>query len=589
MASALTQIKEIWGRLPLAGRIVVIAAALSTLTIIGILVYYTSQSDYGVLFSDLKPTDAQSIIEKLKAANVPYSLTNGGTTISVPTEKVAELRLKMAADGVLSGGHVGFDLFDKTNFGTTDFAQQVNYRRAIEGELAKTLEGMDEVEAARVHLTPKKESIFTDKEEGAKASVMLRVRQGRELSQERTEAIVSLIASSIEGLDPSNISVMDTRGRLLTSQGRAKGGAYGDAGAFNAQLTAKQKYEQETAARIIVLLEPITGEGRVRADVSADVDFSQVEQTEEKYNPQSQVVRSQQTSQETKNSNGQNPQGVAGARSNNPTTANANTTANTTTQNANLTDQKVMATTNYEIDKTTRRTIGGGGRVNRLSVSVVVDHKMVEGVLTARTPEEVQKFQELVSAAVGADQQRGDQVVVQTMPFDQPTQPEAATPTWLDKYKPYIPSAIRYGTLALVALLLYWFVIRPARKALKTAAKPPEEPKQLATANNSTAAENSKTETPFLEAAKDKENEDESRRDEDEEGRKLLEPDKMPQLKPMMTVAELEAAMEAELIHEISNIDSDTQRAQAMKKLLSEQTLREPEIITRTIRSWLRE
>ena len=153
------------------------------LGLLGAIVYYGSQPEYGVLFSDLKPADAQTIVEKLKAENVPYTLSNNGTTIQVPNERIAELRLQMASAGVLSGGHVGFDLFDKTSFGATDFAQQVNYRRAIEGELAKTLEGMDEVESARVHITPKKESVFTEKEEGAKASVMLRVRQGKELSR----------------------------------------------------------------------------------------------------------------------------------------------------------------------------------------------------------------------------------------------------------------------------------------------------------------------------------------------------------------------------------------------------------------------
>ena len=295
--SVLTQIKEVWNRLPASGRIATVSAAVVTLGMIAAIVYYGSQPEYGVLFSDLKPTDAQAIVEKLKAANVPYSLVNNGTTIQIPQERIAETRLQMASSGVLSGGHVGFDLFDKTNFGATDFAQQVNFRRAIEGELAKTLEGTDEIEAARVHITPRKESVFTEKEESAKASVVLRVRQGRELSNERTDAIVSLIASSVEGLDPSNVSVMDARGRLLAASGRSNSGAFGDAGEFNAQLQSKQKFEAESAARIIALLEPVVGEGHVRADISADVDFSKVEQTEKKFNPQSQVVRSQQTSQ----------------------------------------------------------------------------------------------------------------------------------------------------------------------------------------------------------------------------------------------------------------------------------------------------
>jgi flagellar M-ring protein FliF len=159
MASPLTQLKELWQRLQTAQRITVVGAAVATLGVIVALVYYGAQPDYKVLFSDLKPSDAQRIVEKLQAENVPYELKNNGTLITVPAERVTELRLQLASEGALSGGHVGFDIFDKSNFGATDFAQRVNYQRALEGELARTLEGMDEVESARVHVTPARESI----------------------------------------------------------------------------------------------------------------------------------------------------------------------------------------------------------------------------------------------------------------------------------------------------------------------------------------------------------------------------------------------------------------------------------------------
>lgn len=583
MSSPLTQIKEVWGRLPLGGRISVIAAGVGTLALIGLMVYFSSQPEYGVLFSDLKPSDASGIVEKLKAANVPYALSNNGTTVSIPQDKISETRLQMAGSGALSGGHVGFDLFDKTSFGATDFTQQVNYRRALEGELAKTLEGMEEVESVRVHITPKKESIFTEKEEGAKASVMLRVRNGREISSERTDAVVSLVASSIEGLDPANISVLDTRGRLLTAAGRNKGGAYNDAGIFNAQLESKQKYEAETAARIITLLEPIAGENRVRADVSADVDFSQVEQTEEKYNPQSQVVRSQQTSQELRNS----PKGtgaIVGARANDPTTQASPTPQ--PTQPAASADQRNSTTVNYEIDKTVRRTVGGGGRINRLSVSVVLDHKTVSGVQTARTPDEIKQVQELVAAAVGTDEKRGDAVVVQTMPFDKP-QLETTTPTLADSYKQYLPALIKYGALLLIAILIFLFVIRPARRALKAAATPAEEPKLLGTGATAASV--------------------------DEDGERLFNPierrgnqlengipasltgamngEAVNQLQPMKTVAQMEAEMSDEIIAQetAAAYTPDVQRLNAIKKHLTEQIMREPETFSSTIRGWIKE
>lgn len=549
--SIIQQAKEIWNRLPLSGRIATVGAAVVTLILTGSIIYYGSQGEYGVLFSDLKPADAQTIVEKLKAENVPYSLNNGGTTVSVPSDRISELRLQMASSGVLSGGHVGFDLFDKTSFGATDFAQQVNYRRAIEGELAKTIEGLDEVEQARVHITPKKESVFTEKEEGAKGSVMVRVRQGKELSNERTEAIVSLISSSVEGLDPSNVSVMDTRGRLLTD-GRGKSGMFGDAGSFNAQLEAKRKYETETAARVISLIEPIAGDGHVRADVAADVDFSQIEQTEEKYNPESKVVRSQQTAQETRTSSAVNPINQAvGTRSSDPAAPAPTTTTLQNTQNGN--DQRTTASTNYEIDKTVKRTLGGGGRVNRMTVSVLVDYKNVNNVEAARTADELQKIQELVSAAVGTDENRGDSVVVQTMPFDKPQMDEAGI-SWFEKNKQFVSSALKYAAFVAVAVLLLLFVVRPARKALKLAMAPPSEPRLLPASTNESGE------------------------------RRLGENSDLTNLPPM-TVAEIEAKMRngnTEQNELIPNVET-------VRNRLIEQALVEPELVAGTLRGWLRE
>jgi flagellar M-ring protein FliF len=549
MSSPLIQVKEIWSRMPMSGRMMTAAAVLATVGMISAVVYYGSQPDYRVLFSDLKPEEAQTIVEKLKTANVAYSISNGGATVSVPADRVPELRLQMAGEGVLTGGHVGFDLFDKTNFGATDFAQKVNYRRAIEGELSKTLEAMDELEAVRVHITAKKESVFTEKEEGAKASVMVRVKQGKELSAERTDAIVSLIASSVEGLDAGSVSVMDTRGRLMTS-GRGKTGAGGEAGTFNAQLDAKRKFETETAARVVSLLEPIAGEGRVRADVASDVDFSQVEQTEEKYTPQSQVVRSQQTSQESRNNTSAKTStagGVAGARSNDPTT-----TPPPAAQPAPAgADQRLSSTVNYEIDKTTRRTIGGGGRVNRLTVSVLVDHKTVNDVTVARTNDEIQQIQQLVAAAVGTDTNRGDSVVVQTIPFDKPQLEPAAT-SWFDNNKPFLTNIAKYAAMVLIALLVLFFIIRPAKKALKVAF----------------ASSGSRMLGPGG---------DMTRRigDADDPGHS------------MMTVAELEAQMQSG--NPANAISHSAQRVESIRKNLMDQTLTQPDLVAGTLRGWLRD
>jgi flagellar M-ring protein FliF len=524
---------------------------LGTAALIGALVYYGSQPEYGVLFSDLKPADAQAIVEKLKTANVQYKLTNNGTVVSVPSDRVTELRLQMASSGALSGGHVGFDIFDRTSFGATDFTQQVNYQRAIEGELARTIEGMNEVESARVHITQPHDSLYSEKTQRAKASVMVRMRQDRALSRERTEAVVSLVASAVDGLDPADVAVMDTQGRLLSSASSAGGG---DAGAFSSHLEARRKLEAETAARIVSLIEPVTGVGHVRSDVAADLDFSQVEQTEEKYDPKSQVIRSQQTSQESRNASNGGQGNVVGARANDPTLANPPVQ---TTKPATSGDQRVATTTNYEIDKTVKRTTGGGGRINRMSVSVVVDYKTVSGVATARTNDELTKIQNLVSAAVGIDTNRGDQIVVQTIPFDQPTV-EVRNPTFLEKNNDLIRTAIKYAALVIAAVLLLIFVIRPAKKALKIASK---APRMLPASDRH----------PALALPP---------------GSEMV---RRGDLENPRTVAEIEADMEAQVAREMSQFAPDVVRAGALKKQLIEKSRKQPETVAMTIRGWLQE
>ncbi len=547
-----------------------VGAALVTLGLVGALVYYGSQPDYGVLFSDLKPADAQGIIEKLKASAVPYQLSSGGTTVSVPAERVAELRLQMAASGVIAGGHVGFDLFDRTSFGTTDFAQQVNYQRAIEGELARTLESMEEFESVRVHVTRPNESLFTEKAESAKASVLVKVRQGRELARERTEAVVSLVSSAVEGLDPADVSVIDTRGRLLSAAGRD--GASG-VGAFNSHLEARRKFEAETAARIISLIEPVSGPGHVRADVAANLDFSQVEQTEEKYDPARQVIRSQQTTQEARGgAAGGGQAGIVGARANDPTTQ---TPAVAVAPQSGAGDQRSATLTNYEIDKTVRRTIDGGGRIQRLSVSVMVDYKNSEGVQVARTPEELQKIQEVVAAAVGIDSQRGDQIVVQTIPFDQPTV-ETRQPGWQETYRDIINSVIKYGSLLMATLLILFFVVRPARRALRAATASSSHRLSLPSASGDGQRSGTSGGTRSTDGV-----------------RQLQGAEDSVDGKPPRTVAEMEAEMVAQIEEKIAREMfaslPEVKRASAIKKHIVDRSQTDSELIAMTLRGWLQE
>jgi flagellar M-ring protein FliF len=595
MQKPVAQLREVWGRFTARQRVTVVAAAVGTLALLGTIIYAGSQPEYGVLFSDLRAGDAQAVVEKLKAANVPYRLSGGGATVSVPSERVTELRLQMASAGVLTGGRVGFDLFDKTSFGATDFAQRVNYQRALEGELARTLEGIDEIESARVHITPPRESVFAEKDRPAKASVVLHVRQGRQVSRERTESIVNLLASAVEGLTPESVAVMDARGRLLTAVGRDQ---IGGAGAFNNQLEARQKLEMETAARIVSLLEPVVGAGRVRADVSADVDFSHVEQTDEKYTPQSAVIRSQQTSQETRNSAVNAVGGLVGARANDPALkatptpapAAPGATASPTPQTPPLSgDQRTTSTTNWEIDKTVRRTVGAGGVLKRLSAAVVVDQKLVNGTPAARGADELKKLQDTVAAAIGIDAGRGDQLVVQSLAFEQ-TAVEAGKLPWYEKYRDLIGAAIKYGSFVLAALLLILFGYRPLRRALRPVEA---SPKQLAEAEAKALPEGAaRTVAELAAAATDQRAA--APQGELSPAADIAAPTSQAQLMDSTTprtVAELEAQMEAEVARELDGTQAVpvVKRAGAIKKQLAERSRKEPEVLAATIRGWLKE
>ena len=580
MPPFLKQSQELWSKLKPGQRVGLVGAALCTLAIMAAVVFYGSRSDYGVLFSDLKPADAQGIIEQLKTENVPYKLTEGGTTLSVPQERVAELRLQLAASGALSGGHVGFDIFDKNSFGATDFAQQVNYQRALEGELARTLESLDEVEQARVHVTRPKESLFADKEERAKASVMLRVRQGREMSRERVEATVNLISSAVEGLDPADISITDTRGRVLTSpSGATRAGA--SAGAvFDETLEARRRLEAETAARIVALLEPVTGVDKSRADVAAEIDFSSVEQTEEKYDPRSSVIRSQQTTQESRNAQAAAQGGVAGARANDPSVQ-AQPTAPAPIKTG---DQRAAMTTNYEIDKVVRRTTGGGGRLTRLSVSVVVDYKEENGTAAARSAAELAKIRDIVAAAVGLDTARGDQIVVQSMPFDARLT-NMEKPTMLEANRDLINTAIKYSLLVFAVLLLLFFVVRPTRRMLRVTMLPPPAPQLLAPGVGMNGA-------ILLPESSSSLTSDDAPSDGSRAAGELTAGDSpvaMPQLAAGRTVAEIEAEMDAKIASEVAGAVPIVRRAGAIKKQLLERTASEPEILAMSLRGWLQE
>ena len=353
------------------------------------------------------------------------------------------------------------------------------------------------------------------------------------------------------------------------------GSGVADSTAFNSHLESRRSYETETASRIVSLLEPICGIGHVRADVSADLDFNQVEQTEEKYDPKSAVIRSQQAAQETRNSTSTQLSGIAGTRSNDParpTTAGTQPAQTVTPAG----DGRTATTTNYEIDKTVTHTTGGGGRITRLSVSVVTDYKNVNGVAVNRTPEELQKMQGLVAAAVGIDPAKIDQVVVQSIPFDQPAL-ESRVIGWQEKYKEFIQTGLKYGLLLLAALLVIVanvfalvhaaivFVIRPARK-------------QLRNINGQLELAGAGMTNEFRALTSGNEGQP-----------GVTGPQNLRRADPPQTVAEIEAQMDADIAREIASFIPEVKRASAVKKQLIERTHSSPETLAMTVRGWLQD
>jgi len=589
MNNFFSQIKNFWQSLSIIQKISLPSVFIGTLAIIGLLVFYSSEPEYSVLFTSLKPSDAQKVVEKLKSSQVLYKLSDYGTTISVPNPQVLEMRLQVAGSGVLSGGHVGFDIFDKNNFGATDFSQQVNYQRALEGELARTLESMYEIKSARVHITKMRESVFVDKVEPSKASVMIDLATTR-ISPERTEAIVSLVSSAVEGLSPENIIVTDTQGRLLAG-GRSSQNI-NSLNALDKLMETRRSLELDISERVVSLLEPITGEGRVKANVIAEIDFNQVEETQEKYDPKSAVVRAQQLAQEIKSSPIL-PIGVAGVRANDPM-ATPTPTPDPTVVNSN---GRSANTTTYEIDKTTKKIIGTGGQLTKISVSVLVDEQTTKG---KRTPEELQKIQELVVAAVGINTTRGDQVAVQMIPFNQTTVVNVPS-TWLEKNRDLVKIGIKYGAIFLVSLLLILMVIRPAIQTLKPASPTIAEQTLLPAANvTEVSLVEGNKEIPNKEAKLLKDNNDNNGNSDDNNNDKTEENEnnKIESLsidKPR-TVAELVAAVdqtegkskEDKPKDDISQIPNVETEINAIRMQIISYSKKDPAKVAMTIRSWLR-
>jgi flagellar M-ring protein FliF len=456
------------------GRNILLGAGAAIVLAIMVAVWmWSQQPEYRVLFSNFTDRDGGAITASLDQMAVKYKFSEGGTAILVPANQVHDIRLKLAAQGLPKGGNVGFELMENQKLGVSQFLEQVNYQRSLEGELARSIQSLAAVSSARVHLALPKPSVFVRDQQKPTASVLLNLQTGRAIDAAQVSAIVHLVASSVAELPPSNVTVVDQAGNLLSDTSKPLGAKNLDPN----QLKYVMQIQQGIVKQVESLIIPLVGQGNVRAEATADVDFAQVDTAAEMYKPNSPpaaaAIRSQQSSEAA--TPGAAAGGVPGALSNQPPgVATAPLTAGPGAPGnppAGAGPSRKDSTTNYEVDKTVRYEQRPMGGVKRLSVGVVVNYRRIVDPKTGKvtikplTPTEVAQINDLVKEAMGYSKERGDTLNVTNAPFDgvdKPADPLDARPWWRDPEMQELARQLaKYLAAGLVLLFLYFRVLRP--------------------------------------------------------------------------------------------------------------------------------
>jgi flagellar M-ring protein FliF len=458
--------------------------------------------DYRVLYGSLSDRDGGAVVQALSQMNIPYKFTDGGGAILVPSNQVYDTRLKLASQGLPKGGTAGFEIMEQQKLGTTQFQEQVNYQHALEGELAKSIQSLASVQAARVHLAIPKPTVFLREQQKPSASVLLTLYAGKTLERSQVSGILHLVSSSVPELTAKNVSIVDQNGNLLTSQGEV-------AGLDPNKLAYVREVEQGYIRRISDILEPITGLNNVRAQVTADLDFNQTEQTAETYKPngkpEESAVRSQQHSDSSNTAGTSPPGGVPGAQSNQPapTVGVVNGAAGAATNSSSHKENTI----NYEVDKTVRLTRQSVGTLKRLSAAVVVNSRKVvdaKGQATFVPLEKAQldQISALVKEAIGFSETRGDTLNVVNTSFNEPIREAVVEiPVW--RQPDNIAFAKEMGKnlmVVLFALYLVFGVLRPLLRNLM--AQRPQLGPQVLTGEDAIVSIGSANYTNNLEMAK---------------------------------------------------------------------------------------
>lgn len=446
---------------PLSRKIALGAVALISIALFAVIIIQSQTAANQLLYANLNETDAGSVVNWLKGQKIPYQLKNDGKNIWVPADKLYETRLALAANGLPSGGGVGFEIFDKQSFALTDFVQKVNYTRALQGELSRTITSLDPVEATRVHLALPEKRLFENQQKAATASVIVTLKPGRTLDKGQVQGIINLVAGSVTGLAPENVKIIDASGNVLNSKEKDDS----DQSVSLDMLAFQQEVEHRMETRALNLLDKTLGVDKSMVRVTATLDFSKVEKTQELFDGDDPVIRSEQMQEEK--SGGKTSGGVPGVESN----LQGNTADKT---NSNPASSKISRTTNYEISKTISKTINPIGSITKLSVSILVADKTIPGkdkepaTTQPRSEEELKSLENMVSSALGLVKTRGDNINIVSLPFtetpkDTTVTAEAAPPNMLYDYLPFI----KYGLMAIGTLLFYLLLVRPLVKTMK--------------------------------------------------------------------------------------------------------------------------
>ena len=455
-------------------RMLIAGVAFLSVMAFAVLIVVANRTDFRPLFTNLTAEDAGEIVKKLKDAKTPYQITADGKGILVPADKVYELRLTLASEGLPQGGGVGFEIFDRKNFGMTEFVQKLNYQRALQGELSRTISQINGVEQARIHLVIPEKTLFKENEKPATASVVLKMKSNRSLRDSEVQGMVHLIAASIEGMDPEQVTILDSRGKILS---KGNGTSDPTSKMTSAMQETQRGYEKNVEERIQSLLDRIVGSGKSVARVSAAFDFKQVERVEEKFDPESIAVRSEQRTEEkgASTTSVSGASGVPGVQTNLGRTAPA---AGSSSGGGTKNDE----TLNYEVSRSTAKIIEPVGALSKISVAVLVDGKYespaaakegqaVKPKYSPRSPDELQKIESLVKSAVGFNAERGDQLTVQNIPFQDTS--DAGTvdaPKWWTN--PFFMSLFKNLLIGMGFLAIIFFIIRPLLGSLRVMRPP---------------------------------------------------------------------------------------------------------------------